>query len=90
MKKIWIERRSVYLKRMPEDLRKYARQTTLRLIIGGITLLFLVGSALILWRYGTGAAVLGLLCLIAGLIPIVIIVLILTGMEWIVKRGRNQ
>ncbi len=75
---------------MSEDLRRYARQTTSRLIIGGIGLLFLVGSALILWRYGTGAAVFGLLCLIAGLIPIVLIVLILTAMEWIVKRDRDQ
>ena len=31
---------------MSRDLRKYQRQTTLRLIIGGLVLLFVVGTGL--------------------------------------------
>jgi hypothetical protein len=73
---------------MTRDLRQYTRQTTIRLIIGAIVMLFLVGGGLILWIYGSGAAVMGILCLIAGLVPVVLIILILWFLEWIVKRER--
>ncbi len=69
------------------DLRKYMRDTNARLIIGGVLLLFLVGDGLILWIYGPGAAVMGLLCIGLGMAPILIIMLILWIMEWIVKRA---
>jgi len=75
---------------MTRDLRKHSRQTTTHLIIGGIVLLFLLGSGFILWIYGTGAAAMGLLCLISGLSPVILIGLILSIIEWIVKRERNQ
>ena len=75
---------------MSNDLRKYAKQTTFRLIAGGILLVFLVGGGLILYFYGVGALATGLLCLVGGLAPVVLIVLILWGMEAIVKRNRSQ
>jgi hypothetical protein len=72
------------------DLRGYARQTQVRLIAGGLLLLFLVGDGLIYIIYGPGAAVFGLMCLFAVLIPIALIVLILGGFEWIVKRANRE
>ncbi|HAD06079.1 MAG TPA: hypothetical protein DCE76_02860 [Anaerolineaceae bacterium] len=75
---------------MTRDLRRYARQTTIRLIIGAILLIFLVGGGLILYFYGSGALAMGILCFITGLTPVVLIVLILTLLEWIVKRERNN
>lgn len=68
------------------DLREYARQTTTRLIVGGIILLFVVGIALIYWRYGAGGALSGLLCMAIGLFPVGLILLFLAILEWLVKR----
>lgn len=75
---------------MTRDMRKYARQTNLRLIIGGVLVLVLVGGGLILLIYGPGAAFTGLLCIVAGLLPIVAIVLLFMIMEWIVKRNNGE
>jgi hypothetical protein len=72
---------------MSGDMRKYSRQTNVRLIIGFIVLIFVVGGGLIYWFYGGRAALLGILCLIAGLMPILLIWLILTGLERIAKKG---
>lgn len=72
---------------MTRDLRKYTRQTNTRLIIGGILLLFIVGDGLILLIYGREAAMMGLICLVAGLFPLVLIWLFLWGMELIVKAS---
>ena len=71
---------------MTRDLRKYARNTNIRLLVGFISLLFIVGGSLIYMIYGPRGALLGILCLLAGLAPLVLIGLILWGMEWIVKR----
>ncbi|MEN4013247.1 MAG: hypothetical protein ROW48_14520 [Bellilinea sp.] len=75
---------------MTQDLRHYARQTTLRLIVGALLLIFLVGGGLILYFYGSGAAALSLLCFFAGLTPVVLVVFILSLIEWVVKRERNS
>jgi hypothetical protein len=72
---------------MAGDMRKYSRQTNLRLLIGFIVLLFVVGDGLIYWFYGSRAAFLGLMCLMVGLLPLSLIWLILVGLEWIAKRG---
>jgi hypothetical protein len=72
------------------DLRKYASQTTARLIIGGVLVLFIVGDGLIYLIYGPGAAVTGLLCLAAGVVPIVLIFLVLALMDWVVKRANRE
>jgi hypothetical protein len=75
---------------MPRNLRSYARQTNIQLILGAFILLFLVGLGLIWWRYGSYAALLGFLCLLGGLSPIVLIALILWLMEWISNRANKN
>jgi TM2 domain-containing membrane protein YozV len=72
---------------MGKDLRLYAKQTNTRLLIGGIALLFVVGDGLIYLFYGQRAALMGLTCLLAGLLPLIIIWLILLLVEWIVKQA---
>lgn len=72
------------------DLRKYARETYIRLIIGALLVLFIVGDGLIYFFYGTGAALTGLACLGAGLAPIVLIILFLNLLDWIVKRANRE
>jgi hypothetical protein len=75
---------------MSRDLRKYSRQTNIRLIVGALLLLFIVGGGLIYLIYGPGAAVFGLLCLAAGLLPVVVIYLFLLLLEWIAKRANQD
>lgn len=75
---------------MTEDLRKFARQTNIRLLIGFILLLFLVGNTLIYVFYGQQAAILGFICLLAGIIPLSLIALILKIMEKIVERSQSS
>lgn len=67
-------------------MRKYSRQTTIQLIIGGLLLLFIVGDGLIYLIYGPNAAISGLLCLAAGMGPILIIAGIMALIGWIAKR----
>jgi len=75
---------------MTRDLRKYARQTNVRLGIGMGLLLFVVGIALIYFIYGKSAAMLGLLCLLAALIPIGLIFLTLWLLDWIQQRANRS
>lgn len=75
---------------MTRDLRKYARQTNVRLAIGAFCLLFLVGDGLIYLIYGSGAALTGLLCLLAGLFPIILVVLFMIILDWIAKRANKD
>jgi hypothetical protein len=75
---------------MARDLRRYARQTNTRLILGGILLLFLVGDGLIYLIYGRGPALMGLVCLAAGLSPLLLIWLVLSLLEWIVRRADRE
>jgi hypothetical protein len=74
---------------MGHDLRHYARQTNFRLIVGFIVVLFLVGDGLIYVFYGQGAALMGLLCLLGGLSPVVLIILALWLIDWLAKRNNN-
>ena len=71
---------------MTRDLRKYARQTNVRLLAGFILLLFLVGDGLVLMFYGREAALLGLLCILLGIAPLLLIGLTLWMIELIVHR----
>ncbi len=73
-----------------KDLRRYARQTNARLLTGFILILFLVGDGLIYLIYGPNAAILGALCLVAGLAPLLLIWLILWILELIVKRESER
>ena len=71
---------------MARDLRKYASQTTVQLIIGGLILLFLVGLGLIWYFYGLQAALLGLVCMLGGLVPIILVVFLMSGLDAIMKK----
>jgi hypothetical protein len=75
---------------MTRDLRKYARQTNLRLIAGALVLLFIVGDGLIYFFYGSTAAVMGLLCLLFGMAPVVLVTLIILLLDWITKRANRD
>jgi hypothetical protein len=72
---------------MTRDLRRYARQTNVRLLIGFLLVLFIVGDGLIYIFFGGGSAIMGLLCILAGLAPLLLIALALWGLEWLVKRA---
>lgn len=75
---------------MSKDLRKYTRDTNIRMVLGAFVLLFVVGVGLIWLIYGEGAAGMGLLCLTATLFPIILILVIFVGIEWILKRARPK
>ena len=72
---------------MTRDLRKYARQTNVRLGMGATLLLLIVGTGLIYYIYGPSAAAGGLLCIMAALVPIALILLFLAVLDWIQKRA---
>jgi len=72
------------------DLRKYARQTNTRLIVGGVLLLFIVGIGLIYLIYGPAAAGMGFLCMGVGLIPLLLIFLFLWVVEWVTKKANDN
>jgi hypothetical protein len=71
---------------MSRDLRKYIRQTNIRLAVGAVVLLFVVGDGLIYLFYGSGAAIAGFLCLLGGMTPVVLVILIILLIDWITKR----
>lgn len=72
------------------DLRKYAKQTNVRLLVGAFFLLFVVGIGLIWLIYGKAAAGMGLTCLLAALIPVLLIFGFFAIIDWILKRARPE
>lgn len=75
---------------MNRDLRKYARQTRFRLILGAVALILLIGEGLIYLIYGPAAAISGLICMGAGLVPVILVILVLQIVEWIVKKANPE
>ncbi len=75
---------------MGRDLRQYARQTNVRLVAGFLALLLLVGDGLIYLFYGRYAALMGLICILAGLVPVVLILAALWVVDRVVKAGRSN
>jgi hypothetical protein len=75
---------------MSRDLRQYARQTNVRLLVGFFLILFLVGDGLIYFIQGPGAALMGLICMLAGLTPLGLIGLALIIMDFIAKRAQDR
>jgi hypothetical protein len=73
-----------------KDLREYAKQTNIRLAFGAFVLLFVIGVALIWVFYGERAAGMGFVCLLAALFPVILILGIFLGIEWILKRARPK
>ncbi len=74
---------------MGHDLRQYSRQTNVRLVVGFILLLFIVGDGLIFIFIGKAAALMGLVCLAGVALPLLLIVLSLWLIDWIARRN-NQ
>ncbi len=74
---------------MARDLRRYARDTQVRLFVGFLLILFLVGDGLIWLFFGRNAAILGLICLLAGLAPLLLIALALWAIDWLVQRAQD-
>lgn len=75
---------------MGRDLRQYARQTNVRLVAGFLLLLLFVGDGLIYLFYGRYAAMMGLICILAGLVPVVLILAALWVVDRVVKAGRSN
>lgn len=75
---------------MSRDLRKYMKETNVRILIGALLLLFVIGIGLIWLIYGFGAAVSGFLCLLGAFVPIALILFALFGLDWIVKRANRN
>ena len=75
---------------MSRDLRAYARSTNVRLAVGAFFLLFGIGVGLIYLVYGKSAALLAFLCLLAAMLPILLILLFLWITDWIVKRAVRE
>lgn len=73
-----------------KDLREYTKQTNVRLALGAFILLFVVGVGLIWLIYGEGAAGLGFACLLAALFPVILILFVFLGIEWILKHARPK
>jgi hypothetical protein len=67
---------------MSRNIYKYMHQTSTHLMIGGTILFLLIGTGLIYLIYGQGAAFLGLLCILVGLFPILLIYLSF----WIIEK----
>ncbi|HET9913242.1 MAG TPA: hypothetical protein VFQ13_15205 [Anaerolineales bacterium] len=69
------------------DLREYTKQTNVRLTLGAFLLLFVVGVGLIWLIYGGSAAGMAFTCLLAALVPVILILLVFVAIEWILKRA---
>jgi hypothetical protein len=75
---------------MARDLRKYARQTNVRLSIGFAIIIFLIGDGLIYYFYGQGAAIMGALCILLGLVPLILVFLIFLAMDLVIRFLQNR
>ena len=75
---------------MSRDLRKYSKETNVRLLWGAFILLFIVGVGLIWLIYGQGAGGMALVCLLAALMPIVLILGVFLAIDWILSRARPK
>ena len=74
--------------RVSRDLKEYTKSTQLRLILGFLLVVFLVGDGLIYYFYGWQAGLAGLICLLGTLLPVILVVLFLWLAELVVKKQR--
>lgn len=68
------------------DLRKFARQTQNRIVIGLVLLVATVGILLIYIFYGQGAALFGLL----SLVGLILIILLIIGFLYLLEKLANH
>lgn len=73
---------------MSSELDKYSKQTNIRLIVGFVLILLLIGDGLIYLIYGKGSAIFGLICIGLGFVPIIFIWASLVIVEKIAKKSR--
>ena len=76
--------------RSSRDLRRYARNTTVQLFVGGVIILMVVGNGLIWWFYGPSAVRTSLLCMLVFAVPVLLAFGGLAVMDWIVKRNLDE
>ena len=76
------------ISKVSRDLREYSKNTRVRLVVGFLALVFLVGDGLIFLFYGKEAGVFGLVCLIGALIPVLLVILFLFLADRVVKRNQ--
>ncbi|TET84862.1 MAG: hypothetical protein E3J37_03000 [Anaerolineales bacterium] len=72
------------------DLRKYAQTTQIRLIVGVLVILAVVGNGLIWIIFGSDAARMALLCMGISLAPALLIVVCLGLIAWILRMARGD
>jgi len=76
---------------MSRDLRKYGRQTSLRLILGGIAVALVVGGGLIYLFYGSSGTLGAILaCIVITLFPVLLILIFLLVIDRIVKHANRE
>ncbi len=73
---------------MSRDLREYTKNTKVRLVIGFLALVFLVGGGLIFLFYGNEAGILGLVCMFGALVPVLLIIIFLLIVDRVVKKNK--
>ena len=73
-----------------KEQREYAKQTNIRMAFGAFLLLFVVGVGLIWLIYGGNAAGMAFTCLLAALFPIILILGIFLGIEWVLKHAGRK
>ena len=73
---------------MSRDLREYAKSTKVRLVIGSLVLVFLVGGGLIFLFYGKEAGIFGLICMFGALVPVLLVIIFLLIADRVVKKNK--
>lgn len=71
---------------MSRDLNKYTCETIRRLVYGTLIILFTVGLGLIWLFYGARAAGLGLLCLMGASVPVLLVIGVIFGMDFFMRK----
>jgi hypothetical protein len=75
---------------MKRDLRKYARQTNMLLIIGLFVLLIVVGLGLVFFFWGAGAATAGLICVGVAMLPVLAVLGVIWILDRLAKKARGE
>ena len=72
------------------DLRKYARATTIRLVVGVILIVFVIGDGLIFLIYGQDAGQMALISTGLGLAPLVLVGIMLWFLGWFARSVSGE
>ena len=71
---------------MTKDLRRYASQTNIRLLIGFFLILLVIGLGSIYLIYGRDAALTGFICISFALVPVLLVVGVLAILGWAARK----